>query len=56
MELKRCQLAHSMVGCAPFPNTPVYPRVGGGTFLQMGGLERRTGLSPRVRGNRPRAG
>ena len=52
----------SIPACAGEPSTlratpcaePVYPRVCGGTLSRAGPLARRTGLSPRVRGNRLR--
>ena len=40
--------------CLTTPQTPVYPRVGGGTTLLNVGGEFKTGLSPRGRGNRMR--
>ena len=35
------------------PSSRVYPRVCGGTLVDMPRLEEIPGLSPRVRGNRP---
>ena len=41
---------HSAPNCAP---TSVYPRVCGGTLMRTASWKSRSGLSPRVRGNRP---